>query len=173
MVLPPPADERSGGSSRSSPNLWLYWRESSLRNRQLPRGRDLVEATAEPEIHLCPFVYVPGPCIVAMLGKTDVYTSNLALRAWSVYYCITAVLINYRTEDMLCIIKGRSSWAKALARSTARKGFHFSELEELKRRTWTKSHDTVAPRTCTGKKAASTAILEQVNYTIAGKKRNI
>lgn len=74
---------------------------------------------------------------------------------------------------MLCVTKGRASWAKVLARSAPRKGFQGFELEELKRRTCTESHDTVALRTCTGKKAARTAIWEQENYTIAWKKGNI
>ena len=50
------------------------------------------------------------------------------------------------------IIKVKTTWAKALARSIPRKGFHFPELEELKRRTWSKSQDTAAHGTCTGRK---------------------
>lgn len=148
-----PKHEQSRGLMRSSPNLWLHWRGNSLRNKLLPRERDLVEATVESEIYLCSLMHVPGLSAMVLLGKMGVYLSSF-LKSQHQWHGL----------DMLCPVKGRTTWAKALARSTPIKGFHCFELEELARRTWTKSYDSAAPRTCTGKKATSIAILKQENY---------
>ena len=95
------------------------------------------------------YPYVPGFCFMAILAKVNMSVSRF-------------LKTPHQGHALDILLKG--TWAKAFARSMPREGF--SELEELKRSTWTESHDTAAPGTCTGKKAASTATFEQESYTI-------
>lgn len=76
------------------------------------------------EIHLCSLMHISGLCTMAMLGKMGVYLSSF-LKTQHQWHGL----------DMLCTVKVRTTWAKALARSTPMKGFRCFELEELAKRT--------------------------------------
>lgn len=61
------------GESESKP---LASQEAASREGNSPRQRIWLEATVEPEIHPFPFWYIPGPCVMAIWGKMDVYMSR-------------------------------------------------------------------------------------------------